>query len=198
MVAARLQPPGRPRVSFGGGELTVVADNSSLNQILLEIARKTGMTITGGVVDERVYGSYGPAEPQAVLGQLLTGTGSNMLLEQNASDAPLKLVLTPRQGGPTPPGPQTYAALRERDEREDDLPPQAQGPPVGTLAQTPTPQTPTAAGTGSSTAPVTSAANAGTTAVQSPNGVKTPQQIYEQLMKLQQPKPGTPPSSTTQ
>jgi hypothetical protein len=92
-------------VTYASGLLTISADNSSLNQILREIARQTGMKITGSVSDERVFGRYGPSTPARALASLLDGTGSNMLLRETASNAPAELILTPRQGGPTPPQP---------------------------------------------------------------------------------------------
>lgn len=92
-------------VTYANGLLTIAADNSSLNQILREIARQTGMKITGSVGDERVFGRYGPSTPARVLASLLDGTGSNMLLRETASNAPAELILTPREGGPTPPQP---------------------------------------------------------------------------------------------
>ncbi len=95
----------RAQVSCTAGQLTVHADNSSLNGILRSVSRCTGMRITGGVVDQRVFGDYGPAAPATVIATLLDGTGSNMLLLETASDQPAELVLTPRTGGPTPPGP---------------------------------------------------------------------------------------------
>jgi hypothetical protein len=169
--------------------LSVAANNSSLNQILREISRVTGMKITGGVADERVYGDYGPADPSTVLIALLRGTGSNMMIVLDARQAPQELVLTPRAGGPTPPNP---AASRQRD--EEDLPPQrgqrfprntgigANLPdqaPAPTLPVQPAPQS-----TPEIAAPLVAPAN--DTTQQSPNGVKTPQEIYDQLMKMQQ------------
>ena len=57
-----LAPPAEPAsISYENGTLTVKTQNSSLNQILREISRKTGMSITGGVSEERVFGTYGPA-----------------------------------------------------------------------------------------------------------------------------------------
>src|ERR1700679_2339706 len=107
-IAATPAPPNTPHratATYAAGLLNVRADNSSLNQILRAIARLTGMTITGGVTDERVFGNYGPAEPSTILATLLDGTGSNMILRESATSAPSELVLTPRNGGPTPPNP---------------------------------------------------------------------------------------------
>ena len=98
-------PPQRATVTYAAGLLDVRADNSSLNQILRAIGHLTGMKITGGVADERVFGNYGPAEPSTVLATLLDGTGSNMLLRESGDNSPAELVLTPRNGGATPPNP---------------------------------------------------------------------------------------------
>ena len=187
------QPPQAVRqaqVAYTAGRLQVNADDSSLNQILREIGRVTGMKITGGVAEERVFGSYGPADPSTVLSALLNGTGSNMMLRLDSSRRPEELVLTPRQGGPTPPNPSAsrYAS------REDDLPPDRKygrprpidraGPPAS--AQNPAPTVPQPAPQPSTGPPVSPSPGADTTTQQSPNGVKTPQEIYDQLMKMQQ------------
>ncbi len=193
------EPASRARVTWSGGVLSIAADDSSLNQILREICRQTGMTVTGGVADERVYGTYGPGAPGVVLASLLLGTGSNMLLKENAANGPVELVLTPRHGGATPPGPSTYA---RNDEREDDLPPQRIVPSSRAPSFAAQPASAPAQGTNSSGTPPEGAAPAAaasggapaaTTEQQSPNGVKTPQQIYDQLMKLQQQKATQPP-----
>ncbi len=95
----------RAQVSCAGGEITVRADNSSLNGILRSIAACTGMRVTGGVEDQRVFGNYGPGSPSTILATLLDGTGSNMLLQETAANAPAMLILTPRTGVATPPSP---------------------------------------------------------------------------------------------
>ncbi len=104
----------RAQVTCTGGQIAVRADNSSLSGILRAIANCTGMRITGGVEDQRVFGNYGPAAPATILATLLDGTGSNMLLQETAADQPAVLILTPRTGGPTPPSP-TAAADEEAE-----------------------------------------------------------------------------------
>ncbi|SNS95296.1 hypothetical protein SAMN05421770_103205 [Granulicella rosea] len=202
------QPARRATVTWSGGQLTVQAENSSLNQILRSIAQKTGMKITGGVTEERVYGAYGPASPGEVLNALLDGAGSNMLLVEDDARLPAELILTPRHGGATPPSP-SAGASDDRDQ-DDDRPPQQQRPgpvsgfkpPMRLSAPTPPvsepPPSPATAATAvtsdnpaaatSSDASATPAASTATTTDQSPNGVKTPQQIYEQLLQMQQKK----------
>jgi hypothetical protein len=161
----RQQPPNRAQVTYSGGKLSVVANNSSLNQILHDIASETGMKITGGVTDERVFGQYGPDVPSKILNILLDGTGSNILLVQATSANPAELILTPRHGGPTPPNPGASA-------EDDYVPP----PPINPMPPRPAYPTTTPQPT----------PNASQPAGQTPNGPKTPQQIYEELQRLRQ------------
>jgi hypothetical protein len=165
-------------VTYADGMLSVSADNSSLNQILRQIATNTGMKITGGVADERVFGQYGPGAPAEILSALLDGTGSNMVLVQRDNATLAELILTPRQGGATPPnsGARTF---EDRPEPQDSRPVQviqpesiqAPGPPL--VAPT-------------NPAPSTGTAPNDSSQPESPNGVKTPQQIYEQLQRMRQ------------
>jgi hypothetical protein len=154
--------------------LSISAENSSLNQILRQIASDTGLKITGGVRDERVFGQYGPAAPAEILSELLDGTGSNMILVQGDNNTLAELILTPRQGGPTPPNPNATAFAERRD--AGDAPEAAQpAPPPPPVVQ---PFTPSVTPASAATSP------ANPSQPESPNGVKTPQQIYEQLQRL--------------
>jgi hypothetical protein len=258
----------RARVAYADGLLEVHADNSSLNQILREISRQTGMKIVGGVADQRVFGSYGPAPAATVLQTLLDGTGTNILLQETGAHVPAQLVLTPQTGGPTPPPPNSPSY--DVTETEPDLlppatvqgltqaqsagsattvpatatvpqgtPPALSSPPsmpqpgnnvLGNpnnvspsastvpvtnsvpLSSLPTPSSaqpvsgivdaPNPPPAGSTTAGFTSqtppdnnpnlAPPAATTNQASPNGVKTPEQIYEELKLLQQKKNNPP------
>jgi hypothetical protein len=173
-------PPNRAKVSFSNGILSVSADNSSLNQILREIAADTGMKITGGVTDERVFGNYGPANPAQVLDSLLDGTAINMVLVQRDDASLAELILTPRNGGPTPPNPNASASNEGREPPRNFAaqpnPPSEPAPPPQSNAVAP-PVDPAA---------TTTPTPASGTQPDSPNGVKTPQQIYEQLQRMRQ------------
>jgi hypothetical protein len=174
------EQPKRAQVTLAKGILSVTADNSSLNQILRQISHETGIKITGGVMDERVFGHYGPAAPDQILADLLDGTGSNMLLVARDGTTPAELILTPRQGGPTPPNPN---AQTDDNSDSEQAQPAQEAPPPSTF-EAPSPRNRTAP-------PITpaapdSAAPADTSQPDSPNGVKTPQQIYEQLQRLRQ------------
>jgi hypothetical protein len=206
----RAQPAAhRAQIVYSKGQLQILANDSSLNQILREIARQTGMKISGGIADERVFGNYGPGAPALILASLIQGTGSNMILRETASHAPAELILTPRGGGPTPPNPNAPSF----DDDEDNSPASQQSP----TGQPPASQTRTATGSSSGTPPqpplppsfldaptgipstnagtpfsTTSGTTSGTTPPptnpslpQSPNGVKTPQQIVQQQQQLQ-------------
>ena len=90
------------KVVYSAGMLQITANGSGLNQILRDIARQTGMRISGSVAEERVYGTYGPASAATVLASLIEGTGSNMVFRETANDAPAELTLTPRSGALVP------------------------------------------------------------------------------------------------
>ena len=181
-------PARRAEVTYTDNLLKVSAGNSSLNQILREISRLTGIKITGGVADERVFGEYGPAAPAQILATLLDGTGSNMLLVHSSGAAPQELVLTPRLGGPTPPNPNAHSFDESSDSDDSpvaqptppQIPPQAppRGLPFGTRMSIPDQD--------NSNTPSSQPAATDPAEQQSPSGVKTPQQIYDQLQRMRQ------------
>jgi len=182
------QSPARAQIDFTGSLLTVTANNSSLNQILREISRLTNMKITGGVTDERVFGKYGPDSPDKILNTLLDGTGSNVLLVQGSTSAPAELILTPRRGGATPPNPNSPSFNDGNDaSASEDTPPQQiarpipQQPPVQGIR----PYTGNPSESGAQF-PAPAATTSTDTTPKSPNGVPTPQQIYEQLQRMRQ------------
>jgi hypothetical protein len=170
-------------VDYAAGKLTVTATNASLNQILREVSHSIGMKITGGVTDERVYGQYGPSTPSVVLAALLDGTGSNMLLVGDTK-GPTELILTPRTGGPTPPSPSASQPEPEEEpapESPQPPPPTAEAPhvlPHRGIGHPPTPGAPPDSNSDDS--------SNGSQPPQSPNGTKSPQEISNELQKIQQ------------
>jgi hypothetical protein len=158
-------------VVYSRGQLEVSADDSSLNQILRDIARETGMKITGGVTDERVFGKYGPAGASEVLSNLLDGTGSNMLLKETADKVPAELILSPRTGGPTPPNPNAPGFDDDSSSSEAVEQPRPAAPP---------PPPPAVPQTQPGMPPVPNVNGQPPT-----NSTRTPQEIYQQLQQLQ-------------
>jgi hypothetical protein len=149
------------------------------------------MTITGGVVEQRVYGVYGPAAPSEVLGDLLQGTGSNMLLHEYSSSGPAELILSPRVGDVTPPNPD--APGFDGDSPSDDAAaPQTPDQPAHVLHSAdplPAPRPPYVP-PAPPQAPATTPAEPAPAANPAPSsGPLTPEQIYQQLQQLQKAQP---------
>jgi hypothetical protein len=175
-VAAPIpDPPRHAEVILTYGLLRIRADNSSLNQILRSISHVTGMKITGGVEEQRVFGSYGPAPLSTILATLLDGTGANILLLGGNADTPPELVLTSTSGGPGPPGPNSpvYAMYDDRNDHSDRVAPAAARPPVTPLPA-PTSAVPTSV-PATSTAPPAGA----------PAKVLTPEMVLQELQQMQ-------------
>jgi hypothetical protein len=159
------QPAGEAQIVFTGDTLSIHADNSSLAAILHQVAGKSGMQIEGLSGDERVFGSFGPGAPRDVLADLLNGTAYNLVLLGDLGDgAPRELILTPatRAGAAAPPpSPMTTTIDEAANEPDAEIP-------------QPQPEVPPA----------------GTTPPPTP-GVKTPQQLFEQLQRMRsQQQPG--------
>jgi hypothetical protein len=134
------QTPGQPhhaQVTLVDGNIDIRANDSSLNQILRSISRATGLKITGGVQDERVFGNYGPAPLSSILATLLDGTGTNILFLAGDATNPPQLTLTPRGGGATPPTPDssTYAAYDENPSNNAASAQPVQTAPIQTIRQ---------------------------------------------------------------
>jgi hypothetical protein len=155
-----LQQPARDaQIVFADGNLSIHADNSSLAAILRQVASNSGMKIEGLGGDERVFGNFGPGAPRDVLADLLVGTAYNQVLLGDLSNgAPRELILSPATRGGAPaasPAPQANADDGNNEPEAAEAPP----PP-------PTPEAP-----------------AGSTQ-QPPPGVRTPQQLFEQLQQM--------------
>lgn len=96
-------PPKPPRVSYVGGQLTVVADNSMLNDVLNGIRSAAGIKMEGlGGSNDRVFGQFGPASPRVVIDSLLNGSHYDFII-LSALDTPdtvQRVILSPRTNSP--------------------------------------------------------------------------------------------------
>jgi hypothetical protein len=155
------QPAREAQIVLAGNSLSIHADNSSLAAILHQIGEKSGMKIEGLGADERVFGNFGPGAPRDVLADLLDGTAYNLvLLGDLSSGAPRELILSPATRGGTAVAsvaPQANADDASNEQETADVPP----PPAPDV---PPP---------------------GTTPPPNP-GVKSPQQLFEQLQHMRQ------------
>lgn len=111
------QPPKQATVSWDGRGLEIEAANSSLNQILHQVAAATGAKLEGHIQDQRVFGNYGPGPERDVLSKLLDGSGYNVLIiGGREADAPLEIVLSARSSA----SPQTAANNQNRRTKDDE------------------------------------------------------------------------------
>jgi len=162
-------PAVAPRISYTDGKLTVVAENSTLGDVLNSIHNATGMQIesSGGGASERVAAKIGPGTVREVLLAVLEGSRYDYILlgsESNPENID-KVILTPKSGGVGAPTTAMGATpVRPADEdTEDD---NTQG-----FAN---PQAPS-----ETTTPAQPGATPGQT-------VKTPEQLLEDLRRLEQ------------
>jgi hypothetical protein len=157
------QPAQEAKIVFDSNRLSIHADNSSLTGILRQIASTSGMKVEGLSGDERVFGTFGPGAPRDVLADLLNGTAYNVALIGDLDNgAPRELVLTPTTHGAAAPAaaPQSNSDDAIEQEPQDVQPQPPPDVPQSPAAQTPdTPATP---------------------------GVRTPQQLFEQLQRMRQ------------
>jgi len=203
--------PAKPAtIAYSHGRITVQADNSSLNSILGLLMRDTGMQVSGGVTDSRVYGTYGPAPLQSILITLLQGTGTNMIFTPGSQLRPPQLTLTAREGGATPPPP-TVAP--------PDHPSPPPPAPAPVVAATPAPVQPAAAAAPAPTpapaaatpspapqlantpaaAPATASpaqSAAAPAAATNPNHVKSPEEILQEILQMRQQRNAAPAPSS--
>src|SRR5713101_2109213 len=105
-------PSYPPEVSFQRGELTIVARNSTMGDVLTAVKQRTGAAVDmPAVSSERVVGRFGPGAPRDVMAQLLNGSHYDYVLLGSAADPGelKKVVLIARAGGPEPAPPQQQA-----------------------------------------------------------------------------------------
>jgi hypothetical protein len=150
------KPAVPPQVTYDNRQLTIVAENSTLGDILRAVKAKTGASIDlPPNANSRVVIHLGPGPSRDVLATLLNGTLFNYVLLGTANDptAVGKIILTPKPTGPetqsvaanTPPQPyqqQTYyptANLPDQsaDEAEPDSENEAEQPPPADQTQQP-------------------------------------------------------------
>jgi hypothetical protein len=136
-------------VTWDSHGLRIAATNSSLQQILTDVATATGAKVEGMATDERVFGEFGPGQARDVLSQLLNGSGYNVLMigDQGAG-TPRQIVLSARHAGATPAAnnrqnqdmPDEDAPEPPESEEQPPQPPLLNRPPMGPPGAPRTPQ----------------------------------------------------------
>lgn len=184
-----LLPLRPPRVSYSNGMLGIVAENSTLADVLNAVRQKTGASIEAppSAANERVVISIGPAPANSVLTTLLNGSRFDYIImgSEPSSAAPLRMILREKQA--TPQGPnqgntqafaQTPPAVpAEAPQPEEEYVPEAEIPDEVQPEAQPESE-PSAAGQPNQQQP----------GQQQPGQqqVKTPEQLLEELKQMQQ------------
>jgi hypothetical protein len=103
--------PVPPQVSYQNGQLTIVAFNSTLGDILQAVREQTGAEIEIPAATERVVTHLGPGTAREVIAELLNGSRFNFMLLGSAQDPSLltrvvlKAKTSPDGASPNPAGP---------------------------------------------------------------------------------------------
>ncbi len=177
-------PPVAPTVTYRGGLLTIVAQNSTLQDILTGVRKATGAAVDAPAAsaDERVATHLGPGQPRDVLAALLNGSRFDYILLSSPENpgGVRRLILSPRSGSgaaaaevpASPPGalfsrpahpvPGARTQPPDADEGESEAPEESVEP-AQEVAPEPEPQAPPP----------------------QPD-VKTPQQIQDEFLRRQE------------
>jgi len=163
-------PAVPPQVSYQDGLLTIVAPNSTLSEILRGVRKHTSAEIDiPAAANERVATHLGPGPAREVLAELLNGSRFNYILLGSPTDSNqlVRVVLVAKSGPDTPASPSTDAAAA----------------PAGATAQPADaePATDDAADDNADQG----TADADQDAAPAEPGVKTPQQMLQEMQQRQ-------------
>jgi hypothetical protein len=185
--------PVPPQVSYQNGQLTIIAPNSTLGDILRAVRKQTGAEIEIPEAKERVVTRLGPGSARDVLAELLNGSRFNYVLLGSPLDAGAltRVVLVARTEG---------------DSASGRNPPAQQPPIMNQAANTPPAQEQQDDSEAEENADdnnANQAAEAEQPAPAEQPGVKTPQQMLQEMqqrqlqlqqqLQQQQQQPGQPP-----
>jgi hypothetical protein len=189
--------PVPPQVSYQNAQLTIVAPNSTLGDILRAVRKQTGAEIEIPAATERVVTHLGPGPAREVMAELLNGSRFNyVLLGSPADSAVLTRVVLVAKTGPDNPSPNNPNTPLPTEQQEAGIVQRSGGPGAATM--------PDVAGDTTDAEPTEddAADQAATEAEQPPASpdqpmVRTPQQMLQEMqqrqLQLQQQQPGQPP-----
>jgi hypothetical protein len=183
--------PVLPQVSYDKGQLTIVAPNSTLGDILRAVRKQTGADIDVPEARERVVTHLGPGPAREVIAELLNGSRFNYVLLGSPEDGSVltRVVLVAKSGaepavnagggpagGPSPRRPGEVAQQPEDMAQEGDAEPPEENADENNNEQPP------------------AEAEQPVATPDQPGGVKTPQQLLQEMqqrqLQLQQQQPG--------
>jgi hypothetical protein len=194
--------PVAPQVSYQNGQLTIVAPNSTLGDILRAVRKQTGAEIEIPPATERVVTHLGPGPARDVMAELLNGSRFNYVLLGSPADASLltRVVLvaktSPDNANPNNPGgaPAQQAMMQQGNIQPGNMAP----PPPEMVQDTNDADAVDENATDENADQNAAEAEQQQVAPQDQPGVQTPQQMLQemqqrQLQLQQQQPPGQPP-----
>jgi len=186
--------PVPPQVSYQNAQLTIVAPNSTLGDILRAVRKQTGAEIEIPVAPERVVTRLGPGPAREVMADLLNGSRFNyVLLGSPSNDALLTRVVLVAKTGPENVTPVAGPSIAEQAQPGMPPNPQAQ-PEMGQEAN----EAEATEDNADDAADQAAAEAEQPVAAPDQTPAKTPQEMLQemqqrQLMLQQQQPPGQPP-----
>lgn len=122
------EKPVAARVTWDSHGLRIEAANSSLSQILEDVAAATGTQVQGFETDQRIFGVFGPGPAREVLSQLMLGSGYNVVMVGDLGQGtPREIQLTLRHRETAKAAPNN--ATPSDDDADSDDQPQPVGRP---------------------------------------------------------------------
>ncbi|MGD0829667.1 MAG: hypothetical protein ABR907_01905 [Terracidiphilus sp.] len=124
--------PTDATITWDSRGLSIEASNSSLRQILDDVAAVTGAKVDGLGPDERIFGSFGPGRANDVIFQLLHGSDYNVLMiGDQGQGTPRQILLTSRSGAAMPANPNPSPSTDEEADTDDQPQPNRPNYPPG-------------------------------------------------------------------
>jgi len=162
-----------PQVSYQDSQLTIVAPNSTLGDILRAVRKQTGAEIEIPSAPERVVTHLGPGPAREVMAELLNGSRFNYILLGSPADANslVRVVLVAKT--PDTPNPETTPAANNA----------ATAPQAANAADAA--EADTADDNATDDSADQSAAEAEQATPSDQPGVKTPQQMLQEMQQRQ-------------
>ena len=180
------QPATAPQVTLQNGQLTIVARNSILSDILHAVQSKTGAAVDmPSNASERVVGFFGPGPSRDVLASLLNGSHFNyVLLGSQANPSVLEHVILIAKSGPDDVVPLPVAGQPPPAQPQSQIQPAAQ--PSPDAEEMPAEEVPEEAPEAEPDQPGQQNGEQQSPIQNGQPGVKTPEQLLQELQRQQQ------------
>jgi hypothetical protein len=119
------EKPAQAAITWDSQGLRIEAANSSLQQIMKDVATLTGAKVEGLDSDERIFGGFGPGPARDVLSQLLQGSGYNVLMIGDQGEGtPREILLSARNAAAATQAANPNPSSDEETEPEEQPQPQ--------------------------------------------------------------------------